>query len=277
MVDRRREDNPQWAWKERDGLRLGSPTFMIDPYVVTLTTRVGGYSRPPYRGLNLGLHAGDDPETVRKNRGRLCAVLGIGGRVATAEQVHGTRVARVEEPGVSPRSDALVTGATDLHLVISTADCFPVLLGEPLAGLTAAVHAGWRGLAAGVIESTFAALEELGGRSDQVRAWVGPGIGSCCYQVGPEVAERFPEDLRRREPDGSLRLDLREAVHRRLVALGVWPRNIRLSSHCTACRTDLFFSHRAEGGTTGRLWSLIGRPSDPPQPIFEMPHPNPER
>ena len=269
------QDNPQWSWKDRDGLLIANPSFMIDPFVITLTSRRGGASAPPYQGLNLGLSTGDDEAIVRANRDRLMKLLGIEGRAVVANQVHGIRVVEVENPGTAPDCDALVTRKPDLYLVISTADCYAILLGEPFAGITAALHAGWRGLSGCVIERTLDAITALGGDTGQVRAWVGPGIGRCCYAVGEEVASRFDPDLSRGE-EGVIRLDLREAVHRALERQGLWPRNIVMSSFCTSCRTDLFYSHRAENGRTGRSWSLIGRPSKTPEPIYEITPPSPD-
>lgn len=240
---------------------------------VVMTTRLGGLSQGPYDSLNLGAHAGDVPERVRLNRRSVQAALGR--RLlepVVGEQVHGIRAETVGELHAGTRwqasepalagTDALITGTARLPLVTLAADCLPLALVDPDRRVGAVVHAGWRGLADGVIESALAAMARTWGTlAADVTAWLGPAIGPCCYEVGPEVAARFPAAAEPGSGDRS-RLDLRREASRRLAALGVVDENLTGLDLCTCCHPDLFFSHRRasrEGKpTTGRqaliLW-----------------------
>lgn len=156
-------------------------------------TRQGGVSQGIYAGLNCGAGSRDDPASVRENRARVARHLGASALVS-AHQVHGTTVLIVGEPWPAdrrPQADALVTVTRGLALGVLTADCAPVLLAEPGAGVVAAVHAGWRGALAGVVEATLDAMEGLGAVRRQIRAAVGPCIGQGAYEVGPEFEAEF--------------------------------------------------------------------------------------
>jgi polyphenol oxidase len=253
---------------------------------VVMTTRLGGGSRPPYEGLNLGMHVGDVEERVRLNRRALLQGLGQKLREpVVGEQVHGAVSRTVGELHAGTRwernepalegTDALVTATRYLPLVTLVADCLPVALVDPGRGVGAVVHAGWRGLAAGVVDNALATMKRTWGTfAPDVVAWAGPAIGPCCYEVGPEVAERFPEDAAP-SGEGRARLDLRAALCRRLAAAGLLEENVTGLDLCTACRPELFFSHRRatrEGAAaTGRqaliLWlgpaPLSGSAADP--------------
>jgi YfiH family protein len=236
---------------------------------IVFSTRRIGASAPPYDTLNLGLHVGDDPERVRANRHgfRAAALAGLPPPVI-AEQVHGAAVSVVdagdagrgwERPDDAlPATDALVTRTPGLPLAVLVADCAPVALVAP-EGVVAAVHAGWRGLLGGVLEATLARMTVLGvGPREPVTAVVGPCIRSCCYEVGEDVWRRFPEAclVPGSGPDAR-RLDLLAAVRHRLEWSGVRETHIHAPGLCTACRPDLFFSHRRatqEGhAATGRM------------------------
>jgi polyphenol oxidase len=224
---------------------------------VAFSTRRGGVSEGPYESLNLGILTDDDAGRVSENRGRLAAAAGLDPRrVAMAWQVHGADVRRWDgppersgfaEPGAPlAKVDAHVTSEPDLGLLVLVADCLPLALVTDDA--VAMVHCGWRGLAAGIVERT---LGELGGSATAV---VGPGIGPCCYEVGSEVLRAF-EGL-----DGVARgrmLDLRSIVRRKLEAGGVEP--VVDVDLCTSCHADLFFSHRRDGGITGRQGGIAWR------------------
>ncbi len=223
---------------------------------VVMTTRGGGASRPPYEALNMGYHVGDVEERVRQNRQAVLRALGQRRlrEPVVGEQVHGTVARTVGELHAGARwqqneralegTDALVTSTRFLPLVTLVADCVPLALVDPNRGVLAAVHAGWRGLSGGVVESTLTAMKQTwGSYAGDVVAWIGPAIGACCYQVGPEVAECFPRDTTPEET-GKFRLDLRGAVRRRLELAGLNEENVTGLDCCTACRTDLFFSHR---------------------------------
>lgn len=236
-----------------------------------VTERSGGASLAPFATLNLGLHVGDDAESVIENRRRAASALGFSlDRLVCAEQIHGGVVAIVnvadagrgatEHADALPGADALATDTPDLLLAIFTADCVPVLLADPENRAIGVAHAGWRGLVADVLPDTIAAMERaFGTRRETLRAAVGPAIGACCYAVGDEVASRFPvEFVERHTPDEQPRLDLAGAAAGQLRAAGLADANITRSGHCTACLPERYFSHRRDAGRTGRIAALIG-------------------
>lgn len=240
---------------------------------LVMTTRQGGRSQPPYDSLNLGMHVNDVGERVRLNRLGLMKAIGRNLQSpVVGEQVHGTTTQLVGELHAGTRweqnekslaaTDALVTGSRRLPLVTLVADCVPVALVDPVRQVGGVVHAGWRGLSAGVVESALDALRSTWGtQTGDLIAWVGPCIGACCYEVGEEVSEHFPRDLTRSESSRN-HLDLRGATRKRLAGAGLNSENITGLELCTACHPELFFSHRRatkEGlSTTGRqaliLW-----------------------
>jgi YfiH family protein len=203
------------------------------------TTRRGGVSRGPFASLNLGVRTDDDAERVRANRERVRAQAGVE-RLVQGRQVHGTGIA-VDADEVR-EADGQVTTRIGVAAMVLTADCLPVALAGP--GAVGVVHAGWRGLSAGVLEAGVAAL----GRGP-VAAAIGPGIGPCCYEVGNEVRAVFGTDGRT--------LDLKAIAHVRLQAAGV--EEIHDCRLCTACRSERFFSHRRDRGLTGRQAGLAWR------------------
>jgi purine-nucleoside/S-methyl-5'-thioadenosine phosphorylase / adenosine deaminase len=236
------------------------------------TTRCGGLSGGVYRTLNLAYTVGDASDAVAANRRRLAAMLGVAaGRLAEAEQVHGNGVAVPDGPG-SPRSDvdgapvpgvdALTTDAAGLWLAVYAADCVPVLVLDPDRPAIAAAHAGWRGVAAGIVPAT---LDRMRGAfaTDPARCIVvlGPAIGGCCYEVDAPVAramEAAPWWPLAAPPSGPGRwkLDLRAAIRHQLYSLGVPMERVTALPYCTACRPDLFFSYRRDG-VTGRMGAYI--------------------
>jgi YfiH family protein len=161
--------------------------------------------------------------------------------------------------------DALITGRPGCILGILTADCVPLLLIDPKRRLAAAVHAGWRGTLLGVACRTVQRLvEELGSRPEDLLATIGPSIGPCCYSVGEEVIQALRADWPEfegaavRRSKSLCHLDLRALNRLQLLQSGLAPANLHVLGDCTACRTDLYFSHRAESGLTGRQLSLVG-------------------
>ncbi|MBX5468507.1 MAG: laccase domain-containing protein [Thermoleophilaceae bacterium] len=231
----------------------------LDGARVAFTTRRGGVSGGPYESLNLGLLTGDEPANVAENRTRAAADAGLDpAQVAMGWQVHGAEIREWDaaprrggyaSPGAElPRVDGHATGAPGVALLVLVADCLPVALAG--GGRVAMLHCGWRPLAAGLIERALATFAE------PPAAAIGPGIGRCCYEVGPEVLARFA-DLEG-VADGR-RLDLRAVARRKLEALGVT--RIVDVDRCTACERDSFFSHRRDGGTTGRQAGLVWMPA----------------
>jgi YfiH family protein len=223
--------------------------------VLAFSTRRGGISRPPYDSLNVGKSTADEPRAVEENRRRILATLGLDiARLATAGQVHGADIREVEDAGLHSRVDGLLTRRPGLAIVVTTADCLPILLVAP--GVVAAVHCGWRGAAAGIARAAVAAVCRAGAVGpDRVTAHLGPCIRSCCYEVGAEVAARFEPEAR--IPVGDrLHLDIPAATRIELARAGVPEAAIHEVEACTSCEAQWFFSHRRDRGTTGRHWAV---------------------
>jgi polyphenol oxidase len=213
------------------------------------TTRRGGVSEGAYASLNLGRWTDDDPDAVRANRERIADAIGLPlDALLQGRQVHGTRVERrTDADGALNEADGQATAARGLAALVLTADCLPIALIADDA--VAMVHAGWRGLADGVVEEGVAAVRELGG-DGEVRAAIGPGAGACCYEVGADVAAAFGV--------GAGPLDLKAIAAERLTAAGVAA--VQDVGLCTICSDPaLFFSHRRDGGITGRQAGIAWR------------------
>ncbi len=257
-------------WRERNGVRWLEAK--MHGAHAAFTTRLGGVSEPPFDSLNLGVLTDDVEEAVRENRGRLAAALGIETTsVPIALQVHGAEIVRhagpqspspFAEPGSPlPEADGHVVEAPGLTPLVFVADCLPIALLGP-RGL-ALLHCGWRPLATGIVAKGAAMV-------GATEAAIGPGIGPCCYEVGEEVLAAFG-DLGEGIADGRM-LDLPEVARRLLAAAGVG--KIQAANLCTSCNPDLFFSHRRDGGKTGRQAGLAWL--NPIEfPTGEMPMPRP--
>jgi YfiH family protein len=227
-------------WHERDGVRwleadLGGAR-------AAFSTRLGGVSEPPFDSLNLGILTQDKPEAVTENRRRLAAALDLDPeQVVFALQVHGTRLIDHGEPPAEalPEADGHLVREPGVAPLVLAADCLPVAL-YGRRGL-AMVHAGWRGLAEGILGASAEAV-------DATVAAIGPGIGPCCYEVGAEVLEAFA-DLGGGIAEGPM-LDLPEVARRCLGRAGV--EHVDSAGLCTSCERELFFSHRRDHGRTGR-------------------------
>ncbi len=244
----------RWVWWGGAGVQAVFPT------------REGGLSVGPYSSLNLGLAVGDHPAAVLANRRRLAAAVGLGlERWVVPAQVHGTRLAEVDEADAGrgaddlatnvPETDALLTAAPRVGLAISHADCVPVVLaaaGDDGAAL-ATVHAGWRGMLDGIVEQAAATLAR---RGRLLAAVVGPSIGPCCFTVDEELRRRF--DARFPGVAAGAAVDLWECAVRGLRAVGVPEGRIALTRLCTSCDRR-FYSHRRDRGVSGRHLSVAWR------------------
>ena len=214
-------------------------------------TRDGGASDGLYAGLNVGLGSRDERANVIENRERVCRWFdATGSRLVTPHQVHSARVHVADGPieGERPEADAVATAVPGLVLGVLTADCGPILLADPQAGVIAAAHAGWRGALDGVVENTVAAMESLGARRDRITACLGPSISVRSYEVGPEFVARFTgRDAsldRFFKPSGNpghAMFDLPAYTLQRLAEAGVEAGNLDL---CTYEDEDRFFSYR---------------------------------
>jgi YfiH family protein len=217
------------------------------------TTRRGGVSTGAYASLNLGRLAGDEDAAVAENRRRVAAAVGLPWeRFCYGRQVHGARVRRATEPPSEQRpyaeEDGQATALTDAAAIVFTADCLPVLLAAE--GGVAALHCGWRPLAAGIVGEGVDAVREVGA-SGPIRAAIGPGARGCCYEVGEEVHAQFAAyDARR-----GRRLDLAAVAMAQLEAHGV---EVHDTGLCTMC-DERFFSHRRDRGLTGRQAGVVCR------------------
>ena len=239
------------------------------------TTRVGGVSTGPFASLNLGMRSGDDAAAVRDNRAQLSLMTNAFPDLLTlGRQVHSNNVAVVTgstigsgaiDPDTAfPDTDAMVTNIPDVPLVVLVADCCSISLYDPVNNAIALAHAGWRGTGAGIAAAAVSKMTgEFGSSPADLVAGIGPSIGPCCYEVGKEVLERFKKtypdlvdevfDL----SDDKYKFDLQKSNRLILTTAGVPDDRIETAGLCTSCRTDLFYSHRAENGNTGRFGALI--------------------
>ena len=277
---------------------LTANIFQSQPWLLHgFSTRSGGASRLAGRSvLNLGFTNWDSRKNVQENRSKFVRAMSKGGLPAaqhliSLRQVHSDIVHVFSEPPSEPQQgDAAITRVPGLLLAVQNADCVPILLADSRTRAVTAIHAGWRGTLARIVTKTLGRMRfEFGTRPEDVIAAVGPAIGPCCYEVGPEVAQAFlgqfpnaaewfegpfdrlssgeePNPLPwltmmppgHEPPPERVQLDLRSANWSQLIEAGVKPRNIAVSMLCTGCRSDLFFSYRNEGANTGRMLAVIG-------------------
>ena len=294
------------GWRAQDACGvtvLRAAAFDREPWLVHgFSTRPGGKSRLGAETvLNLGSAEWDTAEAVAENHAvflRAVAAPGPraldgprGAHLVTLRQCHSDVIHAVKAPPAERvAGDALLTSTPGLLLAVRTADCLPILLADPRRRAVAVVHAGWRGTLARITQKTLGRMKmEFGTRAGDVVAALGPAIGGCCYEVGPEVVQAYAAQFAaarewfdgpferlaandapapfpwlsmtppgHEAPAPRARLDLRAANRWQLMAAGVSPLRIVSSELCTACRTDLLFSHRRERGRTGRMLAVIG-------------------
>ena len=234
------------------------------------STRLGGVSPLPQDSLNLSLVSWDVAANVHENRRRFLAALHLeSARLATVAQVHADRLHILDENDAAgnkrTEADALATDRDGIAIAVQVADCFPILMADVHRSVVAAVHAGWRGTLARIVEKTAAGLRAAFGTdpADLVTA-IGPGIRSCCFEVGPEVVEQFREaypqiQLSRPHPAHTRKylLDLTQALEAQFEAAGFRPDRIFDQGFCTCCNTAEFFSYRREGRHSGRMMGAI--------------------
>lgn len=248
---------------------MSAPEFLLPDWDAptnvraVATTRQGGFSQGAYHGFNLGDRVDDDPEQVAANRRLLGGRLGLSNEPAWLEQVHGRELVVLDgTPASRPAADAALTRTPGIPLAILTADCLPVLFCDEAGREVAAAHAGWRGLAAGVLEETVAAFDAA---PDAIHAWLGPAIGPDDFEVGAEVLEAFATRLPGAEaafePHGhgdhgqKFLADIYQLA--RLALAGVGVTSVRGGGWSTVAEPERFFSYRRDGGLTGRQATLI--------------------
>ncbi|QMV40369.1 peptidoglycan editing factor PgeF [Cohnella cholangitidis] len=256
------------SWCERNGITAG------------FTTR---------QAKNTALHVGDDPGNVLTSRNNIAEELSWRFEAFTcAEQVHGNDVyvissedigrGRLDRESAIPNTDALITNESDVLLAMYFADCVPLYFHDPVTGSLGLAHAGWKGTVSEIAVKTVAKMQAVyGAEPENILAAIGPSIGSCCYEVDRRVLQHVRPliDLLRAgnpiieessivissESEGRAYLDLKHLNRELMIKAGILPSRIEMSSWCTSCRTDLFFSHRKENGVTGRMMSWLGRKS----------------
>lgn len=234
------------------------------------TTRVGGVSQGHLASLNLGMHRGDQRENVQENFRRLAQAMDFElSKLVLTWQIHSNKVRQVtcaDASGIDhrdyPECDALITNDPGTALFVFTADCTPILLHDPVTGAVGAIHAGWRGTAAGIAAKTVEAMTAAYGcNPGDIRAAIGPNIGQCCFETDRDVPDALLQALGEpaqqyiRQEGSKYYVNLKEMNALFLRNSGV--SQIEISTHCTACRPDLFWSHRVTGGKRGSQGALI--------------------
>lgn len=227
--------------------------------------RTGGVSSGPRASLNLGARWGDDRANVERNRRLLADHAGYDpAQLVATRHVHGTAVYRVGDPLADDAEfDGLVCDRIGPVLGAFAADCVPILYAEPEARVCGAAHAGWRGTVAGVARNVVVSMIELGARAERIRVALGPSIGACCFEVGPEVVDEFRAAFG--DVDGLVvagprkpHIDLQRAVRISLERAGVVPDHIDSAPPCTKCEHARFFSYRRDGREGGVHMAFIG-------------------
>lgn len=228
------------------------------------TTRLGGVSEGPFASLNLGLSSGDEETPVAENRRRVLAAFGADeGGACAFHQVHGARVLEGRPSWFEEEADAVVSDTPGLLLVVSTADCLPVLFHDPVTGAVGAAHCGWRGTLQGIAARALTTMIALYGSDPAVvQVAFGPSILAPNYQVGAEVVAEFqdagfPDSVYTPDGSGRFLLDVAAANRWLLLQNGVQPANLWESGLCTYADPARFYSHRRDRGRTGRHWAVI--------------------
>lgn len=249
------------------------PLYQIRPFatfsnvVCAVFTRLGGVSCPPLATLNLGGSVGDTPEAVEQNFQIACEAVQVDpNQTVSCHLVHGAKVVVAEKATQRThlgQADGLVTTETDTYLTMRFADCTPLLFFDPVRQAVGLAHAGWRGTMQNMAGATVKTMMAEGCQAENIIAIIGPAIGPCCYEVGTEVMNQAGHNFEQSETlfrhngrAGHAYFDMWQANRRQLEAVGV--QQIVQTNLCTACRTDHFFSHRAEKGRTGRFGAIIG-------------------
>ena len=259
--------------------QTGDLLYLVDESIQTphaFTTRLGGVSSGIFSSLNLGINTGDSPEHIAENYRRITRVLGTTPEhLALSRQVHGDAVRVMEAEDklkdlfqpIPYEADGLVTGEAGLALAIFTADCVPILLWDAETGSVGAVHAGWRSTVMDIAGKAVSKLSHtLGAKPKHIRAAIGPCIGLCCFETGPEVPQAVTECLGfdtanciTDGENGKNMVDLKEVNRRLLVQSGLLPEHISTAEHCTMCMPETFWSHRATKGKRGSQAAMILR------------------
>lgn len=260
-------------WREKDGVRVLVARELEEAgFVNGFSTRLGGVSPFPENALNLAGYDDDSAVNIAENRRRFLAAVGADHVLASCWQVHSDLIRVVKDAADAAdgdfKMDAVVSDADGVLAGVKTADCVPILIGDPKTGSFAAVHAGWRGTVQSiVIKAVEKMVSEYGADPADLIAAIGPAAGCGNYEIGQEVMDSFAakfsyaSDLFTPTREGHALIDLHRANAEQLKSIGVKTENISIAPYCTMERTDLFFSYRVESqkGKTGRMMAVIGR------------------
>lgn len=274
--------NEPWHKVERSGYpviyKADQWIQLFDGLEIGVSSRLGGVSQGNYQSLNCGLHVDDCPEDVIHNRRRLASATAVRWENWTyAEQIHGDHVAVVTREhkgsGIDSReralqnTDAMITNEPDISLTLLFADCVPIFFIDPVRRVIAIAHAGWKGTVRRIAANTIQHMvRNYNSEPEHIRSLMGPSIRSCCYEVDDTVIRQVDavmEELQAdhpvylRQSNQRYLLDLQQLNRQIMIEAGILPTHIEISNLCTSCHTDLFFSHRAEKGTTGRMAAWI--------------------
>lgn len=249
--------------------REGVPYLLFTPFLSMpflthgFSTRLGGVSEGEFASMNLSYERGDLPSAVDENYKRICRAMGVSvENLVFSQQVHDTRVVRVEKPGRYLKGvDGMVSNTPGLVLTTSYADCVPLFFADPVKKAVGLSHSGWRGTLGEIGRITVEKMqEEFGSMPKDIVALIGPSICGSCYEVSKEVAEKFPKEViwkKKESPEDKYQLDLWKANQRILKNAGLKEENIHVSGVCTCCNSEILFSHRATGGKRGNLNGFI--------------------
>jgi YfiH family protein len=224
-----------------------------------ISTKLGGNSEPPYYN-NLSLYVGDNSDIVRRNRETFYTTLGIDQkRVAYAGQIHSSNIAIVNEPGLYRDTDALITNMNNIFLVISVADCYPVILYDQRNNVVANIHCGWRGATDKIVIKTFEKMiKTFSSAAEDIFVFIGPGISQDFFEVGGEVAAKFNPEHVSGLDDGKYRVDLKAEIYEQALGMGIDIARIEVSGLCTYREKDLLHSYRRDKEKSGRMFALVG-------------------
>jgi len=235
--------------------------FKNDSIIAAQSTRLGGISVAPFNSMNLGLSVNDDEKNVLKNRELFFNELGIElSQLAISQQVHGNKVLLVTETGRKEGYDAQITNKKNVFLIVSIADCTPILIYDTKNEAVAAIHAGWKGTIGEIVKNTLSKMQEhFGTQGKDCKIFIGACISYSNFEVGEDVAQQFDASLKRFDSEKQKWfVDLKQANSKQLIEFGVFPENIEISDFCTVASNNTFFSHRKEKGVTGRMMAVIG-------------------
>jgi YfiH family protein len=267
----------QWKWFNKGGINyISLEDWLSEGVNLAFSARQGGVSEGVYNSLNMGLHVGDQPGLVLENRSRYLNIFDARlDDVVCCQQVHGNHVTRIDriDRGRGARDledavigcDSMITNSPGVYLLSFYADCVPVYFYDPVNRAIGMAHCGWKGTLGKIAPNTLAAMNrEYNTSPDDVRIFIGPGIGPCCFEVQPDLAAKVNaefnilHDIIINKNKGIFTWDLQETNNQLLINCGVKPSHICVCRLCTSCNIENFYSYRKEKSNTGRMGALLG-------------------